>query len=140
MLVCALLLCCLSSRLHAAEEGGEGGEEEGALAVPPCAISIERLKSIFSDLISEGLDLYVNCLSFGEIGQLEHGVLSGVNASGGPGGERLFLSCIDGVIAAKPSPQPPVGINSTACLECTDSPVEEEICVSRKQTNAGTMC
>ena len=131
--VCVLLLCCSLSRLHAAEGGGEGEGGEG-LTMPPCAISHERLYSIFPELLSEGLVLFVNCLSFGKLGELEHGVVSGVNVSGGVGGERLFLSCIDGVIAAKPSPLLPLNVTmaSTACLECTDSPVEEEICESRK--------
>lgn len=123
-----LLLLYCSERLHAAGEGGESSK-----AMSPCAVSHTKLNSIIRELFSEDLTIYMNCLSFGKTSALEKGVVSGINETGGPG-LRLVLNCVEDVIAAKPSPLLPVAriMNTTACLECTDTSVESEICSTCK--------
>jgi hypothetical protein len=119
VLISVLLLLSWSLGLQAVGEGGEGGS--ALKIITPCAISHEKLYSIFPGLLEENLTLSVNCLAFDKIGALESGILSGVDDTGGPG-MTVSLSCLEGVIAAKPSSLPPssISMSSTACLSCSD--------------------
>lgn len=125
------IVSCCSLCSQAAEEGG--GSEGSANSASGCLISRVKLDSIFRGLFSEELTVYANCLSFTKTGALEQGVLSGINETGGPG-LRLVLGCVEGVITTKPSQLLPSALNmtSTACLECSDTAVDSDVCNGSK--------
>lgn len=124
---CLLLLpSCWLVSIKAASESEAGTTSD------PCAISLESLNDVFRELISEGLDLYVNCLSFDEFGSLTSGIVSGVNRTDNGPGERFNVSCVRGVIVTRESihnSTTSLPENNTACLTCNDSS-DDNICVN----------
>lgn len=125
-----LLLLCWSIGLQAAGEGGEGGS---STPMSPCAVPHERLNSIIRGLFPENYNISINCLSFERTSTLKRGVVSGLNETGGSG-LRMVLSCVEEAIVAQPSALPPSSrsMTTTACIECTDTAVEADICGTRK--------
>lgn len=133
-----LLLSCVALGAANEEAGGKEAEKTSSTSGPSCDVSHSRLETIFREVISEELTLYVNCLSFGETGELRNGVLSGVNETGGAG-ERLFFRCVEGLIITTSSSHDPSAQNMTsqACSSCTDSNNSSAICYARKQKGQG---
>jgi len=123
---------------HGEEGGGESSSTVSATttvpSTPPCAMSHERLYVVLQELLFDGLQLHVNCLSFGNDSSLVSGVISGINRTNPMGGERLVLRCVEGVITGRPSmlPVSTMNMTSTACLECEDTSQEDQICQTRK--------
>ena len=138
----SLVFICSVGPLLGASEGGEAGghgettssEERKSFKVTPCAISHAKLNVVLRELVDESLEIYVNCLSFDRKASLVNGVVSGVNMSANPSspGIRLVLSCVEDVIAARPSLEAPIlqKMNSTACLSCVDQPTN--VCMDGK--------
>ena len=124
VLCLVLLLSCYAGPTLCAHEATGGGESEAASipVAPPCAMSHERLYKVLKELVIEGLELYINCLSFDRNAALVSGVISGVNQSNSTTGERLDLECVEGIIAGRPTLLPPSMeiMNTTACLNCSD--------------------
>ena len=138
--LCLLTLVYLAGPAFSAH-GGESSSTVSATttsvpSAPPCAMSHERLYVVLRELLIDGLDLYVNCLSFGRDSSLVSGVISGVNRTNSSvGGERLELRCVEGAITGRPSllSVSMVNMTSTACLTCMiDTDQESQICQSRK--------
>ena len=124
LLVLLLMPACLQGASETCEEAAGGPRG--------CAVSNQRLYTIFDELLDqyqEGLTLYVNCLSFSMTGSLESGVISGMNETGG--GIRLNISCVDEVLSSKPLNLAPVAQNMTACVACRSNETTN-ICVERK--------
>lgn len=136
--LCFLLLfsCCAGPLQGAGEEGGHAGtststssssEEKSSSEEPPCSLSLDKLNVVFRELIGEGLEVYVNCLSFNYKGSLKSGVVSGVNESTNPSspGVRLELSCVEGVISAKTSSKSP--LNESMTTPCVDCDLQQQV-------------
>ena len=124
ILCLVLLLSCYAGPTLCAHEATGGGECEAANipVTPACAMSHKRLYKVLKELVIEGLELYINCLSFDRNAALVSGVISGVNQSNSTTGERLDLECVEGIIAGRPTLLPPSMeiMNTTACLNCSD--------------------
>ena len=122
--------CCIGPLLISAEEEGGGNE----VKVPPCAFSHDELNTVLTELVEEGLTIYINCLSFDRKGSLVSGVVSGVDESMNPTnpGVRLVLTCVGDIIVGAPSSEAPLAQNMTsnACLNCVDQAAD--VCVDGK--------
>ena len=119
-----------------------GGESQGHktcsvgknMEVHPCALTHDQLNLVLEELVEEGLVIYINCLSFDRKGLLVSGLVSGVteftNASNP--GVRMVLTCVGGVVLARPSHQAPLSqqMTSTACLNCVDQ--ANDVCIDGK--------
>lgn len=126
-LLVLLVFSCSLGGLRAQEHEVEGEEGPG-IVVPPCAISMERLDRAIQSFFPEGLRIVTNCLSFDENGALKSGIVSGVNDTGGPG-MRQVLRCTENIIVSTESTNPPSNDEAeAACLNCTDSATDNEIC------------
>lgn len=130
-----IFLSCYVGWALCALESNTASVTERVPATPPCAMPQESLYRLLEEIILDGLDLYINCLSFGRNSALVRGVISGVNRTDPmTGGERVELTCVGGGISGRPSALPPSTLNMTtsSCLSCMSVMNETQICQERK--------
>ena len=130
LLVCAVVFLGAND---AAEEAGsdEGSKSEDVCYQPELSQYGDLFREAFAVSLGEDVQVYINCMSFGENGELETAVVSGRNESGNETGVFTF-KCGGSALIAFESERTFSKMETESCLECDTSSTTGDACVTRK--------
>ena len=83
-------------------------------------------------LREETNDVFINCMSFAENGELSAAIVSGRRTGGGGAEGVLVFSCLGGTLLALESERAFNTSVNESCVECADDSPAEDACITRK--------